>query len=105
MATTKTITINGTQYVVKQTLRALFIWEQIAGRPFEIKNSLDNYLYYYSLILANNKDCELDWDNFIDALDEDHTIAIKVTQILTDNANMEKLFETEETDKDGKKKD
>lgn len=105
MATTKTITINGTQYVVKQTLRGLFIWEQIAGRPFEIKNSLDNYLYYYSLILANNKDCELDWDNFIDALDEDPTIAIKVTQILTDNANMEKLFETEETDKDGKKKD
>ena len=32
--------------------------EQITGKPFEIKTLLDNYLFFYCMILANNKDKE-----------------------------------------------
>nr|DAT70513.1 MAG TPA: tail assembly chaperone protein [Caudoviricetes sp.] len=69
-----TITINNTEYKVKYTIRALFIFEQITGKAFEIKTLLDNYIFFYSMILANNPDNILDWNVFIDALDSDPSI-------------------------------
>lgn len=101
----KTVNINGKDYQIKQTVRALFLWEQIAGKQFEINTTLDNYLYYFCLILANNKDCELDWDAFLDAIDDDPTIIVEMTKALADLAKLEKMFESNETDADGKKKD
>ena len=69
-----TITINNTEYKVKYTIRALFIFEQITGKAFEIRTLLDNYIFFYSMILANNPDNILDWNVFIDALDSDPSI-------------------------------
>ena len=69
-----TITINNTEYKVKYTIRALFIFEQITGKAFEIKTLLDNYIFFYSMILGNNPDNILDWNVFIDALDSDPSI-------------------------------
>lgn len=101
----KTVNINGKDYQIKQTIRGLFLWEQISGRSFEIRNTLDNYLYFYCLILANNKDCELDWDAFIDAIDADPNIIVEMTKAIADLSKLEKMFESGETDQDGKKKD
>lgn len=101
----KKVNINGKDYQIKQTVRALFLWEQISGRSFEIRNTLDNYLYYYCLILANNKDCELDWDGFLDAVDNDPNLIIELTKAIADISKLEKMFESGEADADGKKKD
>ena len=68
----KTIKINDKEYKVKYTIRALFIYEQITGKPFAINTLMDNYIFFYSLILANNLDDVLEWDTFIDALDADN---------------------------------
>lgn len=100
-----TIEINGKSYKVKQTIRSLFLWEQIAGRPFEVKTTLDNYLYYYALILANNKDATLEWDEFIDAIDGDPTIVLNMTKAIADQSVVDKLLDgAGEADKNGKKK-
>lgn len=76
-----TITINNTEYKVKYTIRALFIFEQITGKAFEIKTLLDNYIFFYSMILANNPDNILDWNVFIDALDSDPSIFQQLNQL------------------------
>jgi hypothetical protein len=65
------ITINGKKYKVKYTIRALFIFERITNKAFKIETLLDNYLFFYSMILANNKENVLDWEEFLDALDSD----------------------------------
>lgn len=101
----KTVNINGKDYQIKQTIRALFLWEQIAGKQFEINTTLDNYLYYFCLILANNKDCTLDWDEFLDAIDNDPSVIVEMTKAIADITKLEKMFESAEADKDGKKKD
>lgn len=44
--TMKTITINNTEYEIRYTIRALFIFEQIKGEAFQIRTTLDNYLFY-----------------------------------------------------------
>ena len=99
-----TIKINNQEYKIKQTIKALFLFEEITGKQFEIKTTLDNYLYFYCLLLANNS-YFMDWDSFIECLDNDPTILIQITQMQNQQQKIEKLLDTNETDADGKKKD
>ena len=87
------ITINGKQYKVKYTIRALFIFEQITGKAFEIKTLLDNYIFFYSMILANNPDDVLDWEEFLDALDGDKELMVQLTKLVDDYQKKDSIFE------------
>lgn len=87
-----TINIKGTDYKVKYTIRALFIFEQITGKAFEIKTLLDNYIFFYSMILANNPDNVLDWNEFIDALDSDPSIYKQLNQLVEGEQKKQKLL-------------
>lgn len=99
----KTITINGENYKVKYTIRALFLMEQITGKPFEIKTLLDNYLFFYCMILANNKDKEkiLGWDEFVDALDNDKELMKQLTDIQLEEQKKNELL-ADDKEKEGK---
>lgn len=66
----QTVQINGKEYKVKYTIRALFIWENIMDKPFEIKSLMDNYVLFYAMILANNPGDLLSWEDFTNALDD-----------------------------------
>lgn len=99
-----TIKIKDKDFKIKQTIRAIFLWEQISEKQFEIKNTLDNYLYFYCILLANNPDF-MGWDEFIDLLDEDPTILIQLSKKLTEQNQLEKLLNPDsESDKSDKKK-
>lgn len=98
------VNINGTDYELKYTIRALFLWEQITGRSFEIKNTLDNYLFYYCLILASNKDKEpLDWNDFIAAVDENPRLMNTLVDLMKGVEKKNSLVETEVGEGDKKK--
>ena len=101
-----TVIINCTEYAVKYTIRALFIFEQITGKPFKIETLLDNYIFFYSMLLASNKDNVnvLQWDDFIDALDADRTLFQKLNDIVAENEKARKVFEDNAPDPDGEKK-
>ena len=93
------ITINGKKYNLKYTIRALFIFEQITKKSFKVESMLDNYIFFYSMILANNKDKVLEWDEFIDAMDNDPQLLDKMNQVLANNQKKNELFD--EGEKDG----
>lgn len=97
-----TIKIKNKEYQIKQTIRALFLWEQITGKQFETKTTLDNYLYFYCLLLANNPDF-MGWDDFINTLDEDPTILIQLSKVLTQQQDLEKILYPEDSNSDKKK--
>lgn len=99
----KKITINGKEFKVKYTLRALFIFEQITKKPFEIKTLLDNYVFFYSILLANNDDNIIEWNEFIDALDNDPTIFKQINDMVNQSTKVEEITEGEE-DSNGQKK-
>ena len=71
------ITIKGTDYKLKYTIRAMFIYEQITGKPFGISTLLDNYIFFYSLILAKE-------------------LIEQLNQIVTNFQKKDELFNTEE---------
>lgn len=100
----KEIEINGKNYKLKYTIRSLFIWEQITGKSFKIDNMLDNYLFFYSMILANNPDNILSWDDYINAMDEDPMLFKRMTDIIEEQQKKDNLFTNEEKTKKGSKK-
>ena len=99
----KTIEINGTEYNIKYTIRALFIFEQISGKSFKLDTLLDNYLLFYSMLLACNKDNVLSWDDFIDAIDNDPQLLVKLNDAVEAQQKQDAIFNHDDTDKDEKK--
>ena len=87
-----TITINNIEYKLKYTIRAIFIFEQIAKKPFEVTTTLDNYLFFYCMILANNPDTALDWDDFLDAVDNDKSLLLQLNKVIMDYQQKNELF-------------
>lgn len=98
----RTVKIKGTQMKIKPTLRALFIFEEIKGGKFEIERLLDNYLFLYCVILANNPDCNMTWDEFIDVMDNDPTLVDEINSILKTAEEIDKIL-TGDKSKDEKK--
>lgn len=92
------ITINDKNYELKYTLRALFIFERITGQAFSITNTMDQFLFYYCLILASNPDTELTFDEFIDACDKDKSISLKIADFVTKETTKQGQIEEETTE-------
>ena len=95
------ITINKKQYKVKYTIRALFIFEQITGKPFNISTLFYNYLFFYCLLLANNPDNVIEWEEFIDAIDSDKDLYQQLSKAVTDYQKQDNLLSGED---DGEEK-
>lgn len=100
----KTININGKDYKVKYTIRALFIFEQITGKAFKLETMLDSYIFYYSMILANNKDQVLQWDEFLDALDENPKLLQDMEKVIKEEDGKNSLFNDNKEDNNSTEK-
>lgn len=96
------ITINGKEYNVRYTLRALFIFEQITNKSFKIETLLDNYIFFYSIILASNKDKVLDWDEFIDELDRNPKLYTEITNVINEQQKKDNIFMNEDSSEEKK---
>lgn len=64
------VKINDKSYEFRYSLRSMFVFEEIADKPFEVKSLLDLYIFAYSCIVANPANQPLEFDEFIDACDE-----------------------------------
>lgn len=62
--------INGKNYQLTYGLRPMFVWEEMAGKPFEISTLFDTYLFCYASIVACKDNPSLDFNEFIDFADE-----------------------------------
>lgn len=100
----KKIKIKGKNYNIKYTIRALFIFEQITGKPFKIETLLDNYIFFYSMILANNQDKVIQWDDFIDALDNDPNLFGKINAAVEQQQKKDEIFNKEDEGSDNQEK-
>lgn len=103
----KTIKINGEEYNYKYSLRSLFIFEKIAGKPFQLSDTLDTFTFFYAMLLANNPDKKvLDFEAFIDACEADMGIMNEMSAYLLEylNSPINSSNEDEKNEKVGKKK-
>ena len=59
----------GIDYEVNAGLRATFIYEEIAGKAFEPKSTLDMIVYAYSIMWTAENFSDK-WDDFIEYIEE-----------------------------------
>ena len=98
------ITINKKKYEVKYTIRAIFLFEQITKAPFEIKTITDSYIFFYCMLLANNPDNVIEWDEFIEALDNDKKLYEQLNKVMLKQQEKDKMFEDNEEESGEEKK-
>lgn len=70
------IEIGGKEYAVDQNrkLKAMLIFEQLREKLFELKDLTDNVTYMFSIVLASNPGANIDFDDFILALENPDTM-------------------------------
>lgn len=99
------ITINGVEYKVKRTIKAMFIMEQITGHPFAINTLQEQYLFFWCMLYANNPDTCLDYDDFLNAIDDDNDLIQQLIRLNDDENTRDEMLSGEDgADGEAKKK-
>lgn len=63
------VNYKGIDYTLKQNLNSIFMFEEITGKPYELKTTYDLFINIYALFRGN--DCDIDFNDFKDYVDED----------------------------------
>lgn len=64
-----TISIYNKEVELKQTLRALFIYEKITNEMFNPSTLTNIVIYFYSVVMASDKNLDISFEEFTDWLD------------------------------------
>ena len=91
--------IRGKEYNCKITLGATFVFEGLAEKAFEINNTFDLFIYFYSVLYASNGySLNFDIKEFQQILDEDPMLLVEFKEILSKYAQMNKLLSLDGND-------
>lgn len=77
-----TITINDKEIELKQTIRSLLMYENIQGESYQPKSLNDILLYIFCVVVSSSKDYSLDYDTFIDWVDEHPDELTQIVQFI-----------------------
>ena len=84
----KTISLNGKDFSLKYTLRAFFVFESISGYPFQFGKMIDEFLLFYSFLLANNESFTMEFDEFIELCENDLTLFEQFKEFILDEIKL-----------------
>lgn len=100
------LTIKDKKYHIRYTIRGLFVFEKITGRPFKGEQLFDDYVLFYSFLLANNPEFDIAFDEFINECDASPCLYDAFRQWFVREISQQKMFlqETQEQSADVKKK-
>ena len=87
------IQIKGTAYNIRYTIRAMFVFEQITGKIFRLEN-----LIYYSLLIANNPDLQMTFEDFINECDDEPALVIQLQEFLSKEMEKQSAFISDTVD-------
>lgn len=93
-----TVIINNKEYDVKYNLRAMFVFEQIADKKFEISTIFDEYVLFYSCLIAGGAD-DLDFNFFIDYCDEHPELISDFSDYMIEESKKRSKFDKEDKKK------
>lgn len=63
------IKIGENEYKLKYSIRALFLYERITGKSFEMLSLEDNVVFFYCILLSQNPDF-MTFEEFCDKIDD-----------------------------------
>lgn len=98
------VKIKNEEITLKNTIRALFIFEKITDKPFELRTISDFYIYLYSLILASSPDTQVTFNDLVDKCDEDPEFISDFKDWIDQENKKQSQFNKKDNDSDSKKK-
>lgn len=90
------ITIKDRNINIKTGFRALMIYERIADKSFQPRSLNDIILFFYSSIIASDKELVFSFDEYLDYIDENPTILNDFLEHLTKQYGMDKFINQHE---------
>lgn len=86
------ITIKDKEIELKYSIRALMMFENVADKSFGFNTLSDMIVLFYCVILTSAKDYTLDYNDFLDWIDEDSSVLQDFSKwVTTVTANQSKL--------------
>lgn len=100
-----TINILDKEIELKYTFRSLLIYESIQHKSFNPESLTDLMVYIYSTILASDKSLDLDFDYFLEWMDENPSVLTEFSEWLQKQVNKQAQLSPEpKEDKNSNKK-
>lgn len=85
--------------------RALYLWEASNERRFELKTQFDEDFFLFCLVISNNKDIDLTFEEFADWLEKNPKARLEFIEFLKRNdIKQEDFIVKEDNDSDDAKK-
>lgn len=100
----KKIIINKVEYILKNVLRNFFVYEEIKGQPFAFGKLVDEYLLFYSTLIANNDTFSMPFTDFIDVCDADPKLFAEYKSFVVSELEKQAQVANKEQGKSTKKK-
>lgn len=88
----KTVVLQGIELKLAYNLRSLFIYEEIAGKPYTGEKTVENYMLMYAMLLANNEAFSLSFDEFINECDADLGLYQVFVEVLIEQGKRASAF-------------
>lgn len=98
------IIIKDKKIELRYTVRSMFIFEKLANKVFQPTTLTDLYLFFYSVILANDPDIDLTFSEFIEICDNDFSLFNQFNDWLNKEFLKQNQFVDGNNDDDSKKK-
>lgn len=76
------VVIKDTEIELRKTMRSYMMFESITDKAFAPKGLTDMVTYFYCVVMSSHKGLELQFDEFIDWLDDHDGIMPEFTQWL-----------------------
>lgn len=94
-----TISIKNKSYKIVYCLKNYFVFESLTGYPFQFGKLLDEYVLFYSSILACNPGFDLLFDEFISICESDPALFNSFKSFMVQEIKLRSQFPDDEKKK------
>lgn len=77
------VTWKDNEVELKYSFRSMMLFENVTGRSFSLKTTTDSIVYFYCVLIASSGLEDVDFDEFVDWLDENPQSLVDFSQWLT----------------------
>lgn len=97
------LNIKGKDVTLRYSFRAFFIFENIVGRSFQPNTTTDILCFFYSVIMASDKNLDFQFDEFLDMVDENPELIVKFSEFISKEVSKNRTLSPDQEDDEEKK--
>ena len=98
-----TLKIKDREVNLKYSFRSFFIFENIMGRSFSPSTTTDILVFFYSVIMASDKNLDFQFDEFLDMVDENPELIVKFSEFISKEVSKNRTLSPDQEEDEEKK--